>query len=314
MFDTDGLFVFDTNILLDFFRLPTPIVNKLFVVFDKYQERIRIPFHVTEEYHKHALDLIQKTIIGLQEEINLINTEWTIPECIKIVDPSIYQATLQILNTNNEVIQKLLSSLLTSFEETNSIKNPIYTKMSTIFDNCALGSINDRYQQYLEYVAKERYKKFIPPGYCDSKRKDENKEGDYIIWWEILELVKKEGKSIILVSDDWKEDWLWKVHGKVVGPRPELRAEIYDQNANSELCINSLYAFLSHINKNIEEQYKFSNEELELIKVRKKLYEDWEKLMPKSQPVEDPSNDKETKQKVTDIVSVSTGENVKDKE
>jgi RNA polymerase sigma factor (sigma-70 family) len=44
---------------------------------------------------------------------------------------------------------------------------------------------------------------------------------------QILEKSKAEKKSIILISDERKEDWIWKLkNGKTIGPRQELIEEM----------------------------------------------------------------------------------------
>jgi len=72
----------------------------------------------------------------------------------------------------------------------------------------------------------DRYKKNIPPGYEDAKTKDEiNSCGDGLIWFEILEKAKTDGCSVIFISDDKKDDWVWRISGKRLWCRPELIKE-----------------------------------------------------------------------------------------
>ncbi len=66
-------------------------------------------------------------------------------------------------------------------------------------------------------VGADRYKEGVPPGYKDAA-KSENKYGDLILWFEILEKGKSDERPVILVTDDRKEDWWLKWQGKTVGP------------------------------------------------------------------------------------------------
>lgn len=59
----------------------------------------------------------------------------------------------------------------------------------------------------------QRYKKEIPPGFKDAKKKDGvRKYSDLIIWKEILRFAEKNKKDIIFVTDDVKADW-WDNQG-----------------------------------------------------------------------------------------------------
>ncbi|MFC1943057.1 PIN-like domain-containing protein [Chloroflexota bacterium] len=52
--------------------------------------------------------------------------------------------------------------------------------------------------------------------------------GDLLIWKQILKHAEvNKLKSIVLLTNDVKEDWLLKISGKTIGPRPELREEIH---------------------------------------------------------------------------------------
>ena len=95
--------------------------------------------------------------------------------------------------------------------------------------------IDEIYQE-----AKSRFTNKIPPGYKDTdKAKDipnhqyggivyQRQYGDYLIWKQLLnEATNRNKKAVILLSDDFKEDWIWSVSGKKLGPRPELTEEIY---------------------------------------------------------------------------------------
>lgn len=76
-----------------------------------------------------------------------------------------------------------------------------------------------------------RYECKIPPGYKDAEDKEGlRKYGDLIIWKEILRYAALEKKSIILISDDVKEDWVIQESGPEEGdPRKELVGEFNDE-------------------------------------------------------------------------------------
>jgi PIN like domain len=58
---------------------------------------------------------------------------------------------------------------------------------------------------------------------------EQRRYGDLILWFQIIDEVKKRGKDVIFVTDDRKEDW-WELYGyQPLGPRPELIQEMFDK-------------------------------------------------------------------------------------
>ena len=51
-------FIIDTNALLDILRLGDPYTHKVLDLINKYKDRVKIPFHVAEEYHDNLLSII----------------------------------------------------------------------------------------------------------------------------------------------------------------------------------------------------------------------------------------------------------------
>jgi len=61
----------------------------------------------------------------------------------------------------------------------------------------------------------ERYKKEIPPGFKDAKKKTGIKKySDFIIWKEILRFSNENEKNLIFVTEDMKADWWESENGK----------------------------------------------------------------------------------------------------
>jgi hypothetical protein len=78
-----------------------------------------------------------------------------------------------------------------------------------------------------------RYEEEIPPGFEDRKKdRHARRYGDLIVWFELLEHVKRskeqEGSAVpvIFVTDDTKRDWWRSAEGRAVGPAPPLTEEL----------------------------------------------------------------------------------------
>jgi len=72
---------------------------------------------------------------------------------------------------------------------------------------------------------KERYERGTPPGFADKDKPAHLRYGDLVFWCQVLEFAAASSASIIVVTNDAKEDWWTKPKGQLFGPRPELRAE-----------------------------------------------------------------------------------------
>jgi len=74
-------------------------------------------------------------------------------------------------------------------------------------------------------AASLRFDKKIPPGFKDADKPVPERFGDYVGWRQILDFGLKNNASVMLITDDAKEDWWRQERGKPIGPRPELVAE-----------------------------------------------------------------------------------------
>jgi hypothetical protein len=76
------------------------------------------------------------------------------------------------------------------------------------------------------------------------KAKDDP-SGDYIFWKQLLQEASTRKVPTVLITDDRKEDWYWRIHGKTIGPRYELREEMASV-AGVSFLIMSTETFLLH--------------------------------------------------------------------
>src|SRR5690606_12214134 len=119
-------------------------------------------------------------------------------------------------------------------------KHPDYLENDPIWDKLTgflEGKVGDDFaKEELEKLyrdGKRRYDEKIPPGYMDMKEKQNEGNrslyGDIIVWKQVIEKAKTVDQSIILITDDLKEDWWYKFKGKTISPRPELIKEFHEE-------------------------------------------------------------------------------------
>ncbi|MEK5480177.1 PIN-like domain-containing protein [Paenibacillus sp. FSL R5-0407] len=257
---SECLFVFDTNTLLNLYRYSKESRELLFKVMETIVDRIWIPHQVALEYHKHML-----------VEINNQKNEYkSISEKVTKFVTSL-QGELSDLRHSN-INADRINELLKGFE--NKIKDEIKLQESSQpdldlikekIDVLFTGKLGPEYTQMklneIYELGNKRYENKIPPGYKDSKEKDAkvtftngleyiDKYGDLIYWFQILDKSKDQlVKSIILITDDNKEDWVLTIKGQKKGPQPELVHEFKRVSGNKLFYLYNTEQFLSQAQK-----------------------------------------------------------------
>lgn len=259
--DNDCYFVFDTNALLDLYRLGKDTTDKVLSLIEKYKSRIVIPYHVAEEYHTELLNVITKRIASYNDLINNQNQEQALSALCGTFK-------LNELPSIKEKLKNLLGDPLKNFfeevkEERDYLKEQFQSwslqdKISDSLGDMVLDSFTEEEIKTIETEGEKRYEHKIPPGYKDIN-KDSNKYGDLIIWKEILRFAKSKNCSIIFISRDLKEDWILRCNGMDCGPKQELIEEFRKESKGSFITC-TLDKFLEYANK---EQGVMNNEDLE---------------------------------------------------
>jgi hypothetical protein len=226
----EATFIFDANILLDLYQYSEKTRKEFLGILDNLSDRIWLPHQFALEYQRRRLNVIEKQFAfykhvsdQLDKGFNLISHEikkdqqqhpfLKIDKILKRINSSIKSVSKEISNSKNKHPNW--------FE-----KDPIRDHIDKLFEDKVGFPCKD-----IENVEKEgsnRFSKKIPPGYEDAKKDNGNPYGDWIGWYQIIEMVKnmQEKKPIILVTNDNKKDWWLKISEKTMGPRPELIKEM----------------------------------------------------------------------------------------
>lgn len=249
----EGLFVFDTNVLLDLYRLPHEAKEDLLLILEskELKNRVWLPFQAQLEYiyNKNGVireqntkfDVVSDKVDGFQNEIhklaasikdeidelNLKKRHSSI-EAEKYINDELFKASIDKLNEFKEELSDLKRE-----QPDIADRDLIGDRIATIFKNKVGKGFDKAELQDIYKKGNDRYKNKIPPGYKDDKKEGshfyEDKEyirkyGDLILWKEIIQKAEKDKTEyIVLVSSDLKDDWRGK-HNTV---RYELLNEIY---------------------------------------------------------------------------------------
>lgn len=257
----NALIVFDTNILLDLYRYSEDSSSDFMSVMTSYETRLWLPYQVAWEFQRNRMSIISSQIAAYNQLCTKLDTEITKAldninnwkDSLYKVHPYIkLESVEQTIQKSTGIVKKKLQKL--ESEHPISIDNDhIFDKITSLYDNKVGGNYNEEQYNKLFIEAKKRYKEKTPPGYCDEDDKKDKIEqslyGDFILWKQIMDKSESDKKDIIFVSNDEKEDWRLKCHGKIIGARKELIKEFESKTGQKILIYNSKL-FLEYAKKN----------------------------------------------------------------
>lgn len=227
------LFVLDASVLLDLYRYSSETSEELIQILGHISERLWTPHQAAFEYQKNRLNVIAKQRQAYSEiEGILIRTKDRLANDLRQYGRHPLIDVKRFTKSTEKMLSRMIKEL-----KTQEAKHPdlhahdsVRDEVTSLFNK----SVGEGYsRQRIEEIFKEgqsRYDRDVPPGYSDGSTKEgEEKFGDLVLWFEIMDMAKEVKKPIIFVTDDTKEDWWWKFEGKTIGPRPELVQEIREK-------------------------------------------------------------------------------------
>lgn len=293
-----AIFVFDTNALLDFYRINPEIADKALTVIDRNKDRVYITRHSDEEYHRHHYEVPVQMVnmIGtIRKRLNFDKLRSVLDEQFKsdggcCYPSDLFKSYVDNLKQTYKEIETAVSALQSRYKtilENHELQN----RISAVFEDHVLPGLTDaEIDKIIETTGPKRYSAKIPPGYMDAGKAtdndDNNTYGDLIIWMEILDYVHENPKNVFFVGRDNKEDWVAMVGKTKIGPRRELIVEFREIAPDNIFHICSLTDFL----KFTDADSSLTSEELKAI-IRKTETDEFNAaLNALSNPVSDAFN------------------------
>lgn len=269
----EAILIFDTSSLLNFYEYSEKTIKDIVNgIFSEFKHRLWLPFNVKYEYsnnrHKPINSAIQKyddlrnNLTNISNNFKQIENQIKSTEKHPVVDKELVSNYKQELDFFKDKFEKNISEKineLNKYREQDTIQN-------IILDWFEFGEAF-KFSEIIELIKEGefRYRNSIPPGYKDEKDKiGFQKYGDLIIWKQILKHANDTKKPIILVVDDFKEDWwILDKKKKPVSPRPELIDEI-EEFTNVSFWMYSTQEFIEKSKTFFNPEFK--DESIEEIK------------------------------------------------
>lgn len=220
-------FVFDANVLLSIYRYSDNARESLFNVINRFSNRIWLPHQAAHEFFENRYSVIfkhLKTYDELEEQINTI-----IGKIHDIRQRNRHPLSDQLFDNVVPLLRQSIEQIeLVSESHPNLLENDeLLERITTLFDGRTGDPFDEDKLRAIYVEGEKRYKSNIPPGYADeTKESKQKKYGDLIIWKQILDYANQQKCPIIFVTGDIKDDWWQRIHGKTLGPRPELIREM----------------------------------------------------------------------------------------
>lgn len=262
----NGLILFDTNVLLNLYRYSDTTRETIIDLISKFSEKIFLPHQAALEYNRNRYEVIAEQEKAYKEFLNKISQ---IQQDLQSTNKPPFLSS-SIDSKLNKVFDNVSNEVEESIKKYNDFlkEDPIYNKLSELFKD----KITEEFSlEDLDKIYKEgehRYNLKIPPGFEDEKTKEGNRKyGDLVLWKQIIRLGKEKQKDIILITDERKIDWWWKIKdGRNMGPRHELVEEIFKES-NVNFHMYSSERFLSYGQTYLNEQInKKALEEIQAMK------------------------------------------------
>lgn len=233
LWDEPAIVTVDTNVLLNLYRYKKETSEELIELLEDFGEQLWIPHQVALEFARSRPSVIIEQRQAFSKLLQVIEKEMEeLPIRLQANQSRSEHPTLRIgryAEQLAEYLEQLRQEVKTEEEAyPNYLRDgdPILSRLEALFENRVGEAPTVEELECFTAEAKERYEKKIPPGYEDADKSEDRRYGDFILWRQILAHVAEEKKGVILVTDERKEDWWWKVHGETVGPQPRLRADI----------------------------------------------------------------------------------------
>lgn len=255
----EDTFSFDANVLLNLYRYTPKTRDAFFDLLEKIKNRIWISYQACYEYQKNRLIVINDQKEAYREIRETLESKKR--EIEAKLNGFIKHPYLQASELKKQIDSAFqsISKDLDNLEKNHPdylISDPIWERLTDLLKSKVGDDFTNDELEKLYRDGKRRYDENIPPGYMDlkAKKNESNRSlyGDLIIWRQVIAKAKEINESIILITDDLKEDWWYKFKGKTISPRPELIKE-FRHETNKRINIYQADRFMEFANVNLKQ-------------------------------------------------------------
>lgn len=244
IFET-GMVVLDANVLLNLYRSNEQTRLDTLAVLKKLQDRLWIPYQVLVEFWRNR----EQSSIRHHHRSKAKEAQAALEKVPRSARDALERWVAAVHLKNNtevseqidEVIDNLAKAideakgLIETQAETDSLRgtastdtDPVLAELGPLLEGRVGEPLSPEDHAKAVQEAQRRADDEVPPGYEDFKTKPaEQAAGDYVLWAQLLDEAARNGRDVLLVTGDAKEDW-WNLRNGDIPARPrmELVAEM----------------------------------------------------------------------------------------
>lgn len=225
-------FAFDANFLLNVYRYTPQTQQKMLSILEKLGGRVWIPHQAVLEFHRNRHRVIAAQAAAYEQ------AKKAIADAFKTLTGQLSQfarhpfidcakITNSLFETHDRLIERLELDRKNhpDLDEADTLRE----RLTQILDDGKIGEpFEAKRRQELRGEGERRYKQKTPPGFKDDDNDKDHPYGDFYVWRQLMDRALESKRPIIFTTDDRKEDWWLRSHGRTIGPRPELIQEMLE--------------------------------------------------------------------------------------
>lgn len=232
----EAYFVFDTNVLLNLYRMSAGTSKEMRGILNKIKSRLFLPHQVGVEFFRHA----EKEIAAQ------VNSFESIKSRLKKIPSDFGKDLIRHpcipISSIKEALEKCIAEqieIVTKSQDENQINflvhdDPILSELTSLFEKSSVGEGSVEEGKEVNDKIEERIKDNLAPCYTSSPTKNVSANnphrGDGRVWFQILKYAENNKKPIIFVTGDLQENW-WRMvklgnSEKPVGPHFALIRDV----------------------------------------------------------------------------------------
>jgi hypothetical protein len=238
---THGIVSIDTNVLLSLYRYTETTVEDLLRVLGRIDDRLFIRHQVVHEFWRNrqtvlgnptsAIKDTQAAIAKNRTSTRDANSRWAKSVALDATErDEILQAADDAFSKLSDRVARNSTARVDAATPTD--EDPLLVRIADLLKGRVGDALDEQEWSAAVTEGERRVENSEPPGYMDVEKLEseipERASGDYLVWYQLLKEGAEQGKDLVLVTSDTKEDWWNRLHGRSLGPRRELVREYSD--------------------------------------------------------------------------------------
>lgn len=247
-----GIFVLDANVLLNMCRYSKQSSDELIGIIENHKDKLWLPYQVGMEFFNNRIGVIEGIKNGFNQLLanvgridEILNEQLYFNKFRSDTAHNLDQLRLDITNFRKREEAKI-RKWQKEFEESD--KDAILNKILSLYNGKVGDDYNEAKLKELYSEGEKREKENIPPGYADwndkIKKGIRHACGDLIWWKQAIDYARDNKCDLVIVTDDKKDDWWYKISGKTIGPRVELIREFDKETKGQAFLMYKTHQFM----------------------------------------------------------------------